>query len=121
MKKTKVLADIFFNRNNEKDIYKILSDMRHYNNIVYYDDYYEIQIDSIMLEEYLARYDTYVTSGQLLISHYDYINVYQTAVDVIRYQAEILNNTTYKKYKNMYDGWQLDLPVVKSIKHYECW
>ena len=72
-----------------------------------------------MLEEYLSRYDIYVSNEQLRIGHYDYIHMYQTAVDVIRYQAEILNNTTYKRFKNKYDGMQLDLPVIKSIKHYE--
>lgn len=121
MKKRKVLADLFFDSNNEKNIFKIFADIRQCKDIVYYDDYYEIYVDPINLEEYLTRFDTYFDCGQLIIGQYDYIHVYQIAVDIIRSQAEILKETTYDQYKLNYDGWQLDLPVVKGIKYYDIW
>lgn len=121
MKKTKVLADIFFNSNNEKKIYKILFDIEQSKDIVYHDDYYEIHIDPIMLNVYLSRFISCHESGQLYIGKLDYIHLYHVAVDAIRYQGRKLNDTSYNEYKSDYGECYLDLPVIKRIKHYEVW
>lgn len=123
-KKSIFLEDLFFKFNKEP-LYEIMDEMLKYDEIIFRDEYYDAVVNPRMLNEYIARYDTYVDAGLLLVNHYDIISIFHITYDLIKSQAEDYHSLCLKtnarepfdleEYLKQYDGMSLNINVIDRI------
>lgn len=134
-KKSIFLEDLFF-KSNKGTIYEIMDEMLKYDEIIFRDEYYDAVVNPGMLNEYIARYDTYADAGLLLVNYYDIISIFHIIYDLIKSQAEDYRSLCLKiyarepfdlgenlkqydvleqEYLKQYDGISLNINVIDRI------
>lgn len=124
-KRTIILEELFF-KSNVESIRDVLKEMRKYDEIIFQQMNYDVRIDSRSLEEYAARYDTFVDAGLILVnnSNYNQLMLYHELVDYIKKEAKYQRHHPYRLYKkeydDRYDGMQLNInPIIEIVEYFK--
>ena len=117
-KKEIVLEDLFFKNNG--NIFDILKELSKYKTVLYYNEWLDCVLDAGILEEYIARLDTYIDAQCIQFTNrYDKITMYRFVEEYILGEIEYQKKNPVENYSERYDGMQLNLNPIIEIKEYK--
>lgn len=114
-KKEIVLEDLFFK--NDSNILDIIRSLDNYDTVLYYEECLDCILDAHILQEYMARLDTYIDAQYVAVPRgYDKIIMYRLIVTYIKEEIEYQKTHPFESFKDRYTGTELNLNAIKVIK-----
>ena len=96
-----------------------MKEIRKYKTVLYYNEWLDCILDAGILEEYIARLDTYIDAQVYQFPNkYDKVIMYRFVVNYIKTEIEYQKKNPEENYSERYDGMQLNLNPIIEIKEY---